>query len=40
MWHVWGRTEMHAGFCWRNLKETDSLGDIDIDRIRLKEMLK
>jgi len=27
MWHLWGRTELCAGFWWRSLKESDGLGD-------------
>jgi hypothetical protein len=27
MWHIWYRREMHTGFWWENLKETDHLED-------------
>jgi len=40
MWHALGRTEIHTGFCWTNIKETHRLGDIGMDRVTLKEMLK
>jgi hypothetical protein len=37
MWYVWGRKEVHAGFCWGNLRERDHLEDADVDgRIILK----
>jgi hypothetical protein len=26
MWHVWGE-QLHTGFWWGSLKESDSLGD-------------
>jgi hypothetical protein len=25
VWHVCGRSEIHIGFCWENLKEMGSL---------------
>ena len=35
------RRDMHVGFCWGNLKETDALEDIDRDgRQILKWILK
>jgi len=41
MWHVWGRTKMHTGLCWVNLKEGDHLEDLRVDgRVILKLILK
>jgi hypothetical protein len=38
---MWGRGELHRGFWWRNLKETDHLEDLVIDRkVTLKWILK
>jgi hypothetical protein len=31
-WHILGRTEMHAGFWWGNMKETDHFEDIGKDK--------
>ena len=35
MWHVWGRGEVHSGFCWGYLRERDYLDDIDVDGIMI-----
>jgi len=34
--HIWGRTQMHTGFQWGNLKERDNLEDKGTDRRILK----
>jgi hypothetical protein len=31
MKHVWGRGEMHTGFCWGNLKERTLFEDLGVD---------
>jgi hypothetical protein len=37
---VWGRREMHTGFWWGKLKESDHLDDLGLDgRIMLKCIL-
>ena len=41
MWHVWGRKEIHLGFWWGKLQDTDSLLTLGIYRRRwLKLILK
>jgi hypothetical protein len=41
MWHIWGRTEMHSRFSWRNLNEKGHLEHMGLDgRIILKWTLK
>jgi hypothetical protein len=30
MWHLWETGEMHTGFWWGNLRESDRLEDIGI----------
>jgi hypothetical protein len=38
---VWGKTEVHTGFWWGDLREGDHLGDPGIDwRIILKRIFK
>jgi len=40
MLHVWRRKEMHTGFGWVNLKETDDLKNLGVGgRIMLKSVL-
>jgi hypothetical protein len=40
-WHILGRTEMHAGFWWGNIKERDHFEDLDTDKkIILKWLLR
>jgi hypothetical protein len=37
MWHVWGTGEVHTGFWWGDMKESDHLEDLGVDgRIILK----
>jgi hypothetical protein len=31
MWQVCGRTEIHAGFWWGNLKERGHIKDLNVD---------
>jgi hypothetical protein len=31
MWHKQRRNEMHREFWWKNLKESSSLEDLDVD---------
>jgi len=31
MWHIWGRTEVHTGFLWLNLKKRDHLEELSAD---------
>jgi len=39
--HILGRTEMHAGFWWGNMKERDHIEDLGTDKkIILKWLLK
>jgi hypothetical protein len=39
MYHIWGRGEVHTGFWWGDLRETNHLEDPGIDgRIILKWM--
>jgi hypothetical protein len=41
MLHVWETGETHAGFWWGNLKESDHLEDLGVDRrIILKWIFK
>jgi hypothetical protein len=41
MWHIWGRQEVHTGFWWDNLKETDHSEGLGINgRIILKWIFK
>jgi len=41
VYHVWGRVEMYAGFCWRNLRERDHLEDPGVDgRIILRRIYR
>jgi hypothetical protein len=30
MYHVWGRREIHRGFCYRTLKEGNELEDLGV----------
>jgi hypothetical protein len=39
MWHVWGRREVHTGFCWGDPREGDHLGAPGVDgRIILRRI--
>jgi hypothetical protein len=31
MWHIWGRRDVHNGFWWGDLRESDHLGDAGVD---------
>ena len=31
MWHAWGKREMHTGFRWENVHETDYLEEVGVD---------
>jgi len=31
MWHVRGRREVHTGYWWGNLRESDHFGDPGVD---------
>jgi hypothetical protein len=35
MWHIWGTLEMHTGFWWGNLEETDHVAKLGIDVRRI-----
>jgi hypothetical protein len=38
---VWGKREVHTGFCWGDPREGDHLGDPDVNgRIILKWIVK
>jgi hypothetical protein len=41
MWQVWGKTEVHTGFGWGDLREGDHLKNPGVDRrIILKWIFK
>jgi hypothetical protein len=41
MWNLWERSEMHTGFCGKNLKEGDCFENLGIDwRIILEWVLR
>jgi hypothetical protein len=41
MWHIWETGELHTGFWWGDLRETDDLEDLGVDgRMTLKWIFK
>jgi hypothetical protein len=41
MWHIWETGKLHTGFRWGELRESDQLEDLGIDRrIILKLIFK